>query len=99
MSRFKAYFVVNEVLANVARHAPDSHARVDVLIHEGWMRVTIADDGPGGASMAGGTGLRGLSDRVGLLDGVLELENPPGAGTTVRVRMPLHPGRATGAAS
>jgi glucose-6-phosphate-specific signal transduction histidine kinase len=54
--------------------------------------VAVADDGAGGADAAGGTGIRGLADRVEALGGRLELESPAGAGTTVRARLPLHPG-------
>jgi PAS domain S-box-containing protein len=88
-----AYFVVNEALTNVARHAPDSRAHVAISPDEGWLRVVIADDGPGGASLspsaAGGTGLRGLADRVGLLDGIFEVDSPVDGGTTIRAHLPL----------
>jgi signal transduction histidine kinase len=53
--------------------------------------VAVADDGAGGADAAGGTGIRGLADRVEALGGRLELESPAGAGTTVRARLPLRP--------
>jgi signal transduction histidine kinase len=51
--------------------------------------VVVADEGTGGADAAGGTGLRGLADRVALLDGSFEVVSPDGAGTTVRARLPL----------
>ena len=51
--------------------------------------IDIRDDGVGGADVAGGSGLRGLEDRVGALDGTLEVESPPGAGTLIRARIPL----------
>ena len=51
--------------------------------------VEVRDDGVGGADAGGGSGLRGLDDRVGALDGTLEVESPPGAGTLVRARIPL----------
>ncbi len=51
--------------------------------------IDVRDDGVGGADVGGGTGLRGLADRVGALDGTLEVESPPGAGTLVRARIPL----------
>ena len=56
---------------------------------DGCARVDIRDDGVGGADVGGGSGLRGLEDRVGALDGTLEVESPPGAGTLVRARIPL----------
>ena len=49
----------------------------------------MRDDGAGGAVLDGGSGLRGLADRVGALDGTLEVESAPGAGTLVRARVPL----------
>jgi signal transduction histidine kinase len=86
-----AYFVVAEALTNVARYAQASHARVAVARDGDRIVVTVADDGVGGADPSGGTGLRGLADRVAVLDGRLEVESPPGAGTTVRAVIPAPP--------
>ena len=55
----------------------------------GCALLDIRDDGVGGADVGGGSGLRGLEDRVGALDGTLEVESPPGAGTLIRARIPL----------
>ena len=80
-----AYFVVAESLTNAVKHAEASEVRVRMATEAGELRVEIADDGRGGADPAsGGTGLRGLADRVEALGGRLALESPPGAGTTVR---------------
>ena len=49
----------------------------------------MSDDGVGGADPANGSGLRGLKDRVDALDGKIELESPPGVGTTLTVEIPL----------
>jgi signal transduction histidine kinase len=84
-----AYFVVAEALTNVAKYAEATHARVEVRRENGCAVVAIRDDGIGGAEAAGGSGLRGLGDRVGALDGTLEVSSPPGAGTLVRARIPL----------
>jgi signal transduction histidine kinase len=84
-----AYFVVTEALTNVAKYAGATHARVVVRREDGQAVVDIRDDGVGGADVAGGTGLRGLGDRVGALDGTLSVESPPGGGTLVRARIPL----------
>ena len=66
--------------------------RVRMATEAGELRVEISDDGRGGADPAsGGTGLRGLADRVEALGGQLTLESPPGAGTTVRAALPLGP--------
>jgi len=53
--------------------------------------VAIRDDGRGGASLAAGSGLRGLVDRLGALGGRLEVDSPPGRGTTVRAVVPRDP--------
>jgi signal transduction histidine kinase len=53
--------------------------------------VEVEDDGAGGAVLGGGSGLPGLADRVGALDGSLDVESAPGAGTLVRARLPLAP--------
>ncbi|MCW3009927.1 MAG: sensor signal transduction histidine kinase, partial [Solirubrobacterales bacterium] len=76
-----AYFVVAESLTNVAKHAPGAHTTVTVTEADGALRVVVADDGPGGADPAGGSGLRGLGDRVGVAGGELEVTSPPGGGT------------------
>ena len=83
-----AYFVVSEALTNVARHAQAEHALVRVDRADGQLRVEIRDDGRGGADTNGGSGLRGLSDRVAALDGSLEVESRPGRGTVVRAVIP-----------
>jgi signal transduction histidine kinase len=84
-----AYFVISEALTNVARYAPGAQARVTVTATGNWLSVTVVDDGPGGADPARGTGLRGLADRLALLDGALEVDSPVGHGTTLRARIPL----------
>ena len=84
-----AYFVVSEALTNVVRHAQAEHALVRVDRSDGRLQVEIHDDGRGGADPAGGSGLRGLSDRVAALDGSLEVESRPGGGTVVRAVIPV----------
>jgi signal transduction histidine kinase len=53
------------------------------------LRIRVRDDGHGGAHLAGGSGLVGLTDRVEALGGRLSLDSPPGAGTTVQIALPL----------
>ena len=84
-----AYFVISEALTNVARYAGTGRARVDVAVHDAVLVVTIGDDGPGGASLDGGTGLRGLADRVAMLDGTFDVDSPRGGGTRLSARIPL----------
>jgi signal transduction histidine kinase len=84
-----AYFVVSEALTNVARHADAKQAVVRVVGRDGRLCVEIEDDGTGGADLAGGSGLRGLADRVGALDGSLEVDSAAGRGTTIRASLPV----------
>ena len=83
-----AYFVASEALANVAKYARATVASVTVSCAGGHAVVQIADDGVGGAQVDGGTGLRGLADRVEALDGRLSVTSPPGAGTVVTAELP-----------
>jgi signal transduction histidine kinase len=83
------YFVVAEALTNVAKYARATAATVSITAGGGRVAVAVADDGVGGADVAGGSGLRGLSDRVAALDGRLVLDSPPGEGTRLRAEIPL----------
>jgi hypothetical protein len=80
------FFVCSEALANMTKHAGASRARVRVREAGGRLAAEVSDDGAGGAD-AGGSGLRGLADRVGALGGTLSVDSPPGAGTTVRAEV------------
>jgi signal transduction histidine kinase len=83
-----AYFVASEALTNVAKYAEATLVTVRVS-HAGPRAVIeIADDGIGGADAAGGSGLRGLADRVEALDGRLRVVSPPGAGTVITAELP-----------
>jgi signal transduction histidine kinase len=84
-----AYFVTAESLTNVAKYADATAARVRLDVHGGLLRLDVTDDGVGGAELSGGTGLRGLRDRVEALDGQLTVLSPAGAGTTVIAQIPL----------
>jgi signal transduction histidine kinase len=84
-----AYFVVAEGLANVAKHAEASFARVEVRRVGPDLLLTVSDDGAGGADAARGSGLRGLEDRLGALDGRLEVESPCGGGTRLTASVPI----------
>jgi signal transduction histidine kinase len=84
-----AYFVVAEALTNVVKYAQASHARVRVERRNGQAVVEVRDDGVGGADPQRGSGLRGLADRIAALDGKLELDSPPGAGTRLLARIPV----------
>ncbi len=84
-----AYFVTAEALTNVAKYARATEASVELQLDDGRLRLQVRDDGCGGADPEIGTGLRGLRDRVEALDGSLEIDSPPGCGTTVTVELPL----------
>jgi len=83
-----AYFVIAEALTNVLKHAEASCARVRVREDEGRLVIEVEDDGRGGANLDG-SGLRGLEDRAAALGGGLELDSPLGAGTRLRLTLPL----------
>jgi signal transduction histidine kinase len=83
------YFVCSEALANVAKHAGASSASVDLTASDGRLRLVVVDDGIGGADLAGGSGLRGLKDRVEALGGSLEVAGRDGQGTRLTAELPL----------
>jgi len=83
-----AYFVVAESLANVAKYAGASGARVELSRCDGMLRVEICDAGIGGADASRGSGLRGLEDRVAAVRGSFRVETPPGGGTRVLAEIP-----------
>jgi signal transduction histidine kinase len=83
-----AYYVIAEALANIARHAAARSGSVSVARRNGVVVVEVRDDGVGGASLAAGTGLRGLADRVAALDGQLGVTSPPGGGTALTAEIP-----------
>ena len=86
-----AYYVAAEALANVAKYAHATEARVEVFESEDGHEIVVqvTDDGVGGADPTRGTGLRGLEDRVESLDGRLAIVSPPGNGTRLRASIPL----------
>jgi signal transduction histidine kinase len=83
-----AYFVVAEGLTNVVKYSNATRAAVSVRRRPGGIEVVVADDGVGGARIGGGSGLRGLSDRVAALEGELVLDSPLGGGTRIVARIP-----------
>jgi signal transduction histidine kinase len=83
-----AYFVVSEALANVAKHAKADGAQVMIRKFPGRLLVEVSDDGTGGARSEGGSGLRGLADRVASVGGVLRVDSPPGGGTRLEADIP-----------
>jgi signal transduction histidine kinase len=83
-----AYYVVAEALTNIAKYASATHATVDVRRLNGRLVVRVTDDGVGGANPEAGTGLRGLADRLAVIEGRLEIDSEPGKGTTITAKIP-----------
>jgi signal transduction histidine kinase len=84
-----AYYVVSESLTNAAKYADTPVVHVVVAAEGDELRVEVRDDGRGGADPSKGSGLLGLRDRVEAIGGTMSLTSPPGAGTSVRVALPL----------
>lgn len=93
------YFAVSELLSNAARHGQADNAVVDISHDDADLRITVADDGMGGADPLKGSGLAGIERRLAAFDGVLALNSPPGGPTTVTMNLPRalpEPWRRTG---
>ncbi|WP_113705533.1 sensor histidine kinase [Nonomuraea lactucae] len=83
-----AFFIVSETLTNIAKHAAATKAEVTVTRERDRLRVLVHDDGCGGATLEAGTGLRGLAQRIGAVDGRFRLTSPFGGPTTIEVDLP-----------
>ena len=83
-----AYFVVNEALTNIAKHANATRAHVAIARAGDRLVVEVRDNGQGGAESGAGTGLQGLRDRVAGLGGSMYVISPVGGPTTVSVELP-----------
>ncbi|HVM15681.1 MAG TPA: PAS domain-containing protein [Egibacteraceae bacterium] len=83
-----AYYVVCEAVTNAAKHSRASAVTIDVGYDGTQVAAEVVDDGVGGASLRAGSGLRGLVDRLSVLEGHLEVTNAPGGGTRVRATIP-----------
>ena len=83
------YFTIAEALTNVFKHAHATRARVRVAVDEGALIAEVVDDGVGGARVAAGSGLRGLTDRLDAIGGTLTVVSPRGGPTTIRACAPL----------
>lgn len=83
-----AYFCVAELLANASRHSGASQIAVRIAGNSDELRITVEDNGSGGAQVGNGSGLVGLRDRLAMLDGRLEIDSPEGGPTVVTVVVP-----------
>jgi PAS domain S-box-containing protein len=92
------YYVVSEALTNAAKHARASVVHVEVDADDSNVRLSIRDDGVGGADLSQGSGLIGLGDRVEALGGKVDVHSPSGEGTALVATLPLGvPERGDGA--
>jgi signal transduction histidine kinase len=87
-----AYYVVSEALANTAKHAHASVIHVRVQAGDDRLRLSVRDDGVGGAAAGRGSGLVGLTDRVQALGGTITIHSPAGQGTRLQIDLPLQEG-------
>ncbi|WP_371546815.1 sensor domain-containing protein [Streptomyces sp. NBC_00554] len=83
-----AYFTVSELLQNVSKHSGARSASVDVWQTDQRLLIQVWDDGRGGASLDGGTGMAGLADRLGAVDGLFVIDSPPGGPTVITAELP-----------
>ena len=89
-----AYFIVSEALTNVVKHAQATWAEVRATRRGDLLRITVTDDGRGGAAAAAddggtdGSGLRGLAQRAAAVDGTLAIDSPPGGPTVITAELP-----------
>ncbi len=101
------YRIVQEALTNVLKHAAAQRVSLIVERRRDYMFVVVEDDGrgfdaqaePGGAGTGKRLGLLGMQERVALVEGTLDIESSPGAGTTIFVRIPMPPPEQSGANS
>ncbi|MGW2812089.1 sensor histidine kinase [Streptomyces sp. NPDC001415] len=83
-----AYFAVSEALTNAVKHADADSIWVDLSYESGALRVSVGDNGKGGARTGAGTGLSGVERRLGTFDGVLAVSSPAGGPTLVTMEIP-----------
>ncbi|GIH93119.1 sensor histidine kinase [Planobispora siamensis] len=83
-----AYFSISELLTNAARHGGADRVWIDISSHRKNLRITVTDDGSGGADPERGSGLRGIERRLAAFDGVLAISSPPGGPTIVTIDLP-----------
>ncbi|MGX1253168.1 signal transduction histidine kinase [Streptomyces ambofaciens] len=83
-----AYFAVSEILTNAVKHSGADRIWIDLHHEEGRLRVSVTDNGKGGALIGAGSGLAGVERRLGTFDGVLAVSSPAGGPTMVTMEIP-----------
>jgi signal transduction histidine kinase len=90
-----AYYVISEALTNAVKYSNARSVHLAAVVRDAALRLSISDDGVGGADPSRGSGLVGLKDRVEAVGGSLMVQSPVGEGTRLLVELPLDPaGRA-----
>ena len=82
------YFFGTEALTNAAKHAPGAPVSV-LVIADDSLRITVVDEGPGGAQVVQGHGLAGMAERLAAFGGEMTLSSPPGGPTRLACSIPL----------
>jgi signal transduction histidine kinase len=85
------WFVAAEAVSNAVKHAGATRICIELAADDAAVVLTVSDDGAGGADPGAGSGLPALVDRVDALGGRLQVQSPPGGGTTVTATLPLSP--------
>ncbi|MFG3528047.1 sensor histidine kinase [Streptomyces sp. NPDC047917] len=83
-----AYFAVSETLTNAAKHSGADRVWVDIHHEDAMLRVSVTDNGRGGATVGGGSGLSGIERRLGTFDGIMAVSSPAGGPTMVTMEIP-----------
>jgi signal transduction histidine kinase len=80
---------VSEALTNAAKHADASIVYIDLTVEDATIRLSIRDNGKGGADLRRGTGLLGIRDRVEALGGRFQITSKAGGGTSLFAEIPI----------
>ncbi|GIH98055.1 sensor histidine kinase [Planobispora takensis] len=83
-----AYFSISELLTNAVRHGGADRVWIDISSRQKNLRITVTDDGSGGADPSRGSGLRGIERRLAAFDGVLAVSSPPDGPTIATIDLP-----------
>jgi signal transduction histidine kinase len=85
--------IFQEMLSNVGRHAQASTVDVDMVEREGWLHLSVEDDGCGAEARvfesAQAYGVMGMRERARHFGGLIDIDSAPGRGTRMRLSMPL----------
>lgn len=83
-----AYFAVSETLTNAVKHSGADRLWVDIHHADSMLRISVTDNGRGGATVGSGSGLSGIERRLGTFDGIMAVSSPAGGPTMVTMEIP-----------